>query len=80
MVKNGKKNSFLSVLTVFSDLWDDEKTYPQSPLSRPIVVLCEHNAKGILNLALSNVQENCTKVYANLRIFNTLSDSVFWKG
>ena len=60
------------MLTVFSDLWDDEKTYPQSPLSRPIVVLCEHNAKGILNLALSNVQENCIKVYANSRIFNEI--------
>ena len=52
-----RKFHFFSMLTVFSDLWDDGKTYPQSLLSRTIVVLCEHNAKIILNLALSNVQE-----------------------
>ena len=60
MPKNGEKLVFLSMLTVFSDLWDDEKTYAQFLLYETIVLLCEHNAKRILNLALSNIPKNHT--------------------
>ena len=52
------RNLFFLVITVFPDLWDDEKTYPQSPLTKALVVLSEHNAKRILNQALANVQKN----------------------
>ena len=51
------KNEFFWVITVFPDLWDDENTYPQSPLTKDLVVLSEHNAKRILNQALANVQK-----------------------
>ena len=60
------------MITVFPDLWDDEKTYPQSPLTKALVVLSEHNAKRILNQALANVQKKCLEVYANVRIFNEI--------
>ena len=48
------------------------KRHPQSPLTKTIVVLSEHNAKRILNQALANVQKKCLEVYANLHTYNEI--------